>query len=570
MKILVADDSKTNLNLITSILEKLEHIVTAVASGHEAIESFNKNPPDLIILDVVMEDMNGFETAKRMRQLKSEDWIPIIFLSANVDEESIRQGIDAGGDDYLTKPISEITLIAKIKAMQRISDMRQALIRTTKKLERLSATDALTGIYNRFHFDQIIIEKLAAAERHHKLMALMFIDLDNFKLINDTFGHHIGDLLLKEVASRLKSTLRIEDTVARIGGDEFSIILTDLESVESTSIIAQKVLDTLNVDFYLEGHNIRIGASIGIACFPYPETTKENFLKHADVAMYHAKSLGRNNYQYYSKDLNERYRQLINLEYALRFALERKEISLSYQPVFNLEQNIIVGLEALVSWHHPTFGNVSPNIFIPIAEETGLITSIGNWVLREACQQAKILELKKYNNFKLAINLSSHQLLQENFYEMIIDILNDTRIPPNLIELELTETTVMSYRTNHFKDIISKLQSIGMSIAIDDFGTGYSSLTRLKHLSINTLKIDKSFIQDSVTDPNSEIIVSCLIALGKNLGLKVIAEGIETEKQLQLLKSKDCLFGQGFLLSRPLSSDKLEQLLKTIEINTTR
>lgn len=565
MKILLADDSRTNLVFTTECLTKLGHEVVSVTSGKQALVAFQENHPDLVILDVVMEGMDGFETAKRIRAENTESWIPIIFLSANVDDESIKEGIDAGGDDYITKPFSEITLAAKIKAMQRISDMRQELVDTSSQLERLSSTDTLTGLYNRFQFDRSLIEKISEVERYHRLMALMFIDLDNFKLINDTFGHHVGDILLKEVALRLKGCLRTEDFLARIGGDEFTVIFSNVDAIENVGLVAQKMLDVLSVDFYLEKHNIRIGASIGLACYPTQGTSKENLLKHADIAMYHAKSMGRNNYQYFNEELNEKYRQHINIEYALKFALERKEIFLTYQPIYDISNKNIVGLETLANWEHEKLGLISPSIFIPIAEETGLITAIGNWVLRSACEQAKKWNLDKFKNFKLAINLSSYQLLQEDFFEMMVDILNYTHLPPQLIELELTETTIMGQRTDAFKNVINKLHKFGISIAIDDFGTGYSSLTRLKHLSIDTLKIDQGFIQDVKTDPNSAIIVNCLIALGNNLGLKVIAEGIETEGQLEFLKSIGCLYGQGYLLSKPISSDKMTHFLKGLE-----
>lgn len=563
MKILVADDSKTNLAITTSSLEKLGHLVIPVTSGELAVQAFKNNPPDLVILDVVMDGMNGFETAKKLRTINIKNWIPIIFLSANVDDESIKQGIDAGGDDYLTKPFSEITLAAKIKAMQRISDMRQTLILTSHELEKLSATDPLTGLYNRFQFDRSFEERLALCDRHEHTLGLMFIDLDNFKLINDTFGHHVGDLLLKEVSHRLKSCLRKEDFIARIGGDEFSVIIHEIDAIDETGLVAQKILDALSIDFFLDGHNIRIGASIGIASYPDKGTSKENVMKHADIAMYQAKSLGRNTYQYFTQELNEKYKEQLNLEYSLRFALDRNEMFLTYQPIINLQTNEVVGLETLLVWDHPRLGIISPSLFIPIAEEAGLISMIGNWVIRSACEQAKKWDLNNTKNFKLAINLSSHQLLQDNFFEMVVDVLKTTQISPQLLELELTETTVMSYRTDVFKDALKKLESLGMTIAIDDFGTGYSSLTRLKHLSIKTLKIDKTFIQDILTDENCSIIVSCLIALGNNLGLKVIAEGIENEKQLEFLVQNGCLYGQGYLLSRPLYPDKVNAFLKT-------
>lgn len=541
------------------------HNVIPVLSGEKAIEEFQLQSPDLIILDVVMGGMDGYECAKKIRSLiLSDHWIPIIFLSANVDDESIKKGIDAGGDDYLTKPFSEVTLAAKIKAMQRIADMRKKLVETTQKLALLSSTDALTGVYNRFQFDKTIIEKTYAADRYKHIMGLLFIDLDNFKLINDTFGHNIGDLLLKEVTNRLRSCLRIDDFIARIGGDEFSVLISQTESIESLGILAQKMLDVLASDFYLESNHIRTSVSIGIACYPFPGTTKENIVKHADIAMYHAKALGRNNYQFYSDAINKKYKKHIDLEYALKFALERKELALTYQPIYDIQNNVVSGFEVLVYWNHPKYGVVSPSIFIPIAEEHGLITPIGNWIIRTACEQANYWDLKAYKNFKLSINLSSKQMSENNFFETIIDSLNQNKLPPTLLELELTESTVMHYRADLFKNAIQNLHHMGISIAIDDFGTGYSSLTRLKTLAIDTLKIDRIFIQDVMTDPNSAIIINCLIALGNNLGIKVIAEGIETKEQLEFLKEKGCRYGQGFLLCRPLTIDKIPMFLENL------
>jgi diguanylate cyclase (GGDEF)-like protein len=561
VKILVADDSKTNLAIITATLHKLGHEVISASNSEQAIEIFKKNKPDLIILDVMMEGIDGFECAKRIRALDVDDWIPIIFLSASVDDTNIARGIDAGGDDYLTKPCSEITLAAKIKAMQRIADMRQQLFETTEKLYLLSSTDSLTGTYNRLQFDRSIKEIIATANHNQYMVALLFIDLDNFKNINDTYGHHIGDVLLVEVAKRLKSAIRSSDFIARLGGDEFAIILTQIANEEEAKFFAQKILDALSINYNLEGHNLRSGASIGIAYYP-ASVNQEGLVLDADVAMYHAKACGRNNFQCFSKELNEKYRQQISLEHALKFALERKELFLTYQPIFDLTKKELVGLETLVCWDHPKFGLVSPNIFIPIAEDAGLINDIGTWILQTACAQAAKLPLNKYKNFKFAINLSSRQLIHENFFTLLTGILTANRLNPQTIELELTETTVMTYTTGPFKEAITRLHNYGINIAIDDFGTGYSSLIRLKHLPVDTLKIETSFVQDSVVNPNSKIIVNCLIALGKNLGMNVIAEGIETKEQLDSLIANGCPQGQGFYLEKPMVAEKLTKFFE--------
>jgi diguanylate cyclase (GGDEF)-like protein len=562
MKILIADDSKTYLSLISTSLAKMGHEVVAVNSGQQAIDTFQINKPDLIILDVMMEGIDGFECAKRIREINSNEWIPIIFLSASVDDSSIAKGIDAGGDDYLIKPCSEITLEAKIKAMERISNMRQKLFDTTAKLYLLSSTDSLTGVYNRFQFERSINEILLTAERYKFEAAILFIDLDNFKGINDTFGHHIGDLLLIEVTNRIKTCLRANDFFARLGGDEFAIILSEIKQTVDAEEIARTIISTLSCDYQLNEHSIRTGASIGIAYYPVSAKSQEELVQCADLAMYHAKNSGRNNFKSYTPDLKEKYKQHLNLEHALKFALEKNELSLLYQPIFNLKNLTLVGMETLVTWDHPKYGLVSPNIFIPIAEETGMIENIGEWILHTAFLHTSQWPISEFKTFKLALNISACQLHQKQFYDRFLDLVKSSKLTEKNIELELTETVLMTYKSGSFEDTISKLHDRGISISIDDFGTGYSSLNRLKHLPFNTLKIEKSFIQDAVLNANSAIIVQCLIALGSNLKMNVIAEGIETVDQLNFLINNGCQQGQGFYLSKPLNITEATKFIK--------
>lgn len=298
MKILIADDSKTNLAILSSSLIDLGHEVIQATSGQDAIDKFESNHPDLIILDVVMDNMDGFECARRIRQIESNQWIPIIFLSSSVDDESISKGIDAGGDDYLTKPYSEITLAAKIKAMQRIADMRKQLVLLTEELSILSATDPLTGLYNRLQFNRSLKEKIAQANRHGFSVALMFLDLDKFKIINDTLGHQMGDLLLKEVAVRLKHTLRLNDFIYRLGGDEFAIII-EVTDCEDAAEVAQKVVANLGEEYVINDHHLHVSCSLGIACYPSKVTGLDDLIKHADIAMYRVKETTRNGYMFY-------------------------------------------------------------------------------------------------------------------------------------------------------------------------------------------------------------------------------------------------------------------------------
>ena len=561
MKILVADDSKTFLELIAESLHKLGHEVIKASSGAAAIVLFQEFRPDLVILDVNMANMDGFECARQIRLITRSDWIPIMFLSGSVNDESIAQGIEAGGDDYLTKPYSEITLEAKIKAMQRIAEMREDLISKTHALKVVSTTDALTGLSNRLHFEKVIQARMADASRHHSNLAVLFIDLDHFKTINDTFGHGIGDLLLKDVASRLQLCTRLDDFIARIGGDEFVMIISQIEDTHAAGDVAKKIIAELGRDYAINHHQIKISASVGVTCFPDQYGDVGTIIQNADMAMYAAKQMGRNNYQYYTEALNEKYRHQLGLEHELKFALERNEIHVVYQPIYDLLTKRMVGGEALARWVHPEYGVISPNIFIPIAEETGLICEIGSWLLTHACLEGATIAVQADNGFVLSVNISIHQVMNESFMSTLHDVLRQTKMSPKNLELELTESTVITYTTT-LKDTMRKLNDLGIGIAVDDFGTRYSSLTSLRHLPITTLKIDKQFVKNVDSDKKNNIIVKSLIALGENLNLKVIAEGIQNEEQLQFLITNGCRLGQGNFLKKPHSCEEFITILE--------
>jgi diguanylate cyclase (GGDEF)-like protein len=563
VKILVADDSATFLQLISDSLTRLGHDVIQARSGAEAIKHFLKSPPDLIILDVMMEGMNGFECAREIRKLNPDDWIPIIFLSASVNDESIAKGIEAGGDDYLTKPYSDVTLEAKIKAMQRIAEMRQQIIIKSEELKRISTTDVLTGLYNRFHFEKVISKKIAAADRHDYKLALLYVDIDHFKSINDTFGHGIGDLLLKEIASRLQSCTRVDDFIARIGGDEFVIICGQIENHQAAGEVAKKIVDELGKEYDINGMTIKVSASIGVTIYPDQSHDSATLIQNADIAMYAAKEIGRNNYQYFTEALNERYRHQLGLEHELKFAVQRNQLFVTYQPIYDLLKKKMVGAEALLRWMHPEYGLISPNVFIPIAEDTGQIVDIGTWVLRHVCDEMYQWVHEYDEDFVISVNLSVHQLVHEAFLDTLSDILKESKIPPSNLELEITESTVITYTVN-LKETMQKLNEMGVKISIDDFGTRYSSLTSLRHLPITTLKIDKEFVKNVDKDKKNGIIVKSLIALGENLNLDVIAEGIQSEEQLQYILVNGCRYGQGDFLMKPQQFDVMNKIMMSV------
>jgi len=561
MKILVADDSKTNLTLITSALQSMGHEVVAVTNSISAIEVFKTDRPDLIILDVVMDGIDGFECARMIRAIDTEDWIPIIFLSSNIDDESIAKGIDAGGDDYLTKPFSQVTLEAKIKAMQRISDMRKKLTETMQKLSILSCTDPLTGLYNRFQFDKTMKEKVARAHRHNTIFSLLFLDLDHFKLINDNLGHIAGDMLLKTVASRMQSTLRIDDFIARMGGDEFAVILDDINTKKDAEIASQKIIDALNPPYNLAGTPVHITSSIGIAYYPTDGEDPGLLIQNADIAMYYAKELGRNNYQCYTNELHDKLHRRFRLEDALKFALERNELMLTYQPIYNLQDKKMVSVEAIINWNHPELGSIPPKIFMPLAEDSGLNEMISIWLLRKVFQQGESWYKDGNLTFKLSTNISPRQLMKKSFPQLIQSLLLETKMPPDFFELELTENSTLTY-SNLSEKTIKEIRDIGVTIALDDFGSGYSSLNYLSRLPINTIKIDESFIQQIASKPNDGMIVKSIITLGKNLGFNVVATGIETKDELKFLINNQCIQGQGPYLHKPETPEQIKGDLK--------
>lgn len=418
--------------------------------------------------------------------------------------------------------------------------------------------DLLTGVHNRISFENILSKTFIEKSREDSQFALLIVDLDHFKIINDGFGHEVGDEVLKEASKRLMKCVSNHDVLGRVSGDEFGVILKDQESV---SVIANKILDEFKTEFKIANHTIRVTVSIGVACYPQHGTTLKSLIQGVDFAVAHAKRLGRNNYQIYNEELSEKYKRDISLENELKFALERNELFILYQPVFNLQTKKIVGMEALLRWSHPELGLISPNIFIKIAEETGLIIQIGTWVLREVCKQGAEWLAKGYKDFSLAVNVSVRQILFDNFYDILMGILKETRMSPHHLELELTETTVIKY-TSHLKETIHQIHELGVGISVDDFGTRYSSLTSLKHLPIKTLKIDKDFIKDVINNPKDYHIVRALIALGNSLNLNVIAEGIQNEEQVKFLIENGCQQGQGFYLSKPLDRDEMTKMLE--------
>lgn len=430
-------------------------------------------------------------------------------------------------------------------------------------LDHTAHTDLVTGLPNRLSLQHILENALSIAQKNHEQLAILFIDIDRFKLINDTLGHSMGDLALETIATRLSEVLRDDDVVARISGDEFVVIIRKPDQPEAVKAIAERILARLSETFDLQGQNHSISASIGGSLFPDDAEDAETLIRHADSAMYKVKKRGKNGFEMYEKAdaALERYAQL---EKDLTIALENQQFFLTYQPMYNLQTGKLVKLEALLRWQHPIHGLISPAEFIPVAETSGLIIPLGSWVLEKACEQAKIWNLHQ-KAIRISINVSSLQFSHPGFFAVATQALKNHALPGTSLELEITESIVIN-QSESAKEMLLKLQELGIYIAIDDFGTGYSSLAYLRDLAIDTIKIDRSFVSDLVSEGRdvlfSKALIETIIGLAKYLDLEIVAEGIETESQRTLLKHLGCHIGQGYLFSKPITAAEFDQFFQ--------
>ena len=430
-----------------------------------------------------------------------------------------------------------------------------------EQIKHLAYHDALTGLPNRLLFKDRLTVALSHAQRDHSRLAVVFLDLDRFKVINDSLGHNIGDQLLQAVAARVQQCVRDSDTVARLGGDEFTLLLPNLVRSDDAAPIAAKILEAVRHPFHIEGREFFITTSIGISLYPEDGTDAESLIKNADTAMYQAKEQGRDNYQLFNAFINAKALQRIALEHGLRRALANDELAIHYQPIFDLRSGSITGMEALLRWTHPQMGPIPPAVFIPLAEATGMMIPVGTWVLRTACRQAKQWHDAGFRNLTLAVNLSMTQLQQADLVHTVQDILTQTGLPARLLELEITESSAMQSPENSIKTLFD-LKKLGIRVSLDDFGTGHSSLSYLKRFPIDTLKIDQSFVRDINSDPDTAAIVTAIIAMAHSLRLKVIAEGVEYSEQANFLRRHACDQMQGYLIREPIPASDFLTLIE--------
>jgi diguanylate cyclase len=563
--ILIVDDEIVSRYTVEMLLESEGYNLVFAENGEEALKKAIELIPDLMLLDVMMPGMNGFQVCQQLRANPRLAELPVVMVTALDDRESRLRGIEVGADDFMTKPFDQAELRARVRTITRLNRYRR-LVETEEQLAFLANYDILTGLPNRTLLLERIQQAIGHANGIQQGIVILFIDLDGFQMINDSLGHELGDKVLREAACRLTEAFPKNTTIARLGGDEFAVMQEAIDPLKTGSHIAQDLLEKLSKPINLSNHDLVITASIGISVYPNDGETPLFLLKNANTAMSRAKNYGKNNYQFFTAQMNTAALERLILENQLRKVLVHNELKVYYQPLVELSSGKIVGVEALLRWQHPTHGLLPPAKFIPVAEEMGLISQIGEWVLRTACYQAQSW-LKQGFPLQVSVNVSGKQFQQPNLLEVIKNVLHETELSPTQLELELTESILMQEgkgSEDHCFAILSHLQNLGVHIAIDDFGTGYSSFSYLKRFPLNTLKIDRSFIKDICHDSDDAAITSAIIAMAHGLQLNVVAEGVENSEQIAFLHLRHCEVGQGFLFSRPQPAEQITQLLQHV------
>jgi diguanylate cyclase (GGDEF)-like protein len=566
--ILVIDDDDQIRRLLLEILGD-RYDCWEVGSAEEALLVLARQSFDLVISDINMGSMSGLELIPHVQSI-SEDTI-VLMISGQNNIETAIEVLRAGAFDYIMKPFNtrhlEVALERALKQSSLLKEKRRykdqlekLLTKRTAEVNHLAYYDTLTGLPNRTLFEDRLQQAVAVSQRAGKLLGILFISIDQLKKVNDSLGHLSGDELMKQVARRLRSCVMEGDTVARFGGDEFVVMLTQIDGAKDVVEIIGSIRDALHSPFDLDGHELFCTTSVGASLFPCDGKESHSLLKNAGSALYRAKKSGGDNYRFYTDGMNSKASKQFALETSLRHAIDNEELVLHYQPRLAVDSLKITGVEALVRWQHPQLGLLSPAEFIPLAEDNGLIVPIGEWILRTACRQNLEWQERGFPPMRVGVNVSARQFHQQHLAELVLQILEETGLAPEYLDLELTESSIMSNGQATI-NVLTKLKSMGVTISIDDFGTGFSSLSYLKRLPIDALKIDQSFVRDVTTDRNDAALVMAIVSLAHNLRLHVVAEGVETEEQLRFLNLLRCDEVQGYLFSKPLTAEGLEQLL---------
>ncbi len=559
LRLLLVEDNPDDAELILRVLRKGGYQVdyTRVDNAPDLTRQLREADWELVLSDYAMPHFNGLAALKLVKEHNPD--IPFIVISGTIGEELAVEAMRKGAQDYLMKD----NLTRLLPAIQREladADERRARRAAEQTLRHQAYHDLLTGLPNRWLLRDRIEQAFAYAHRESHSLAVMFLDLDRFKNLNDTMGHIAGDHLLRAVAERLKSAVTPWDTIARLGGDDFVLLLPDVGRPQQASDKADALLQLFQTPFVLSGQNVYVDASIGIAMYPENGRDADNLLKNAEAAMYYAKEQGRNNFQFCTSGIQEATVTRFVIENELREAIKTSQLVLYYQPQFSLRNQGVTGLEALVRWKHPQRGLVPPDKFIPVAEETGLIIALGGWVIQRALADLRRWRALGLEVARLAINLSARQLFHTQTHDILQQSLEGDPGSAHILELEITESGIMQ-DPEQAVQTLNAFKELGVSVAIDDFGTGYSSLAYLKRFPIDVLKIDRSFVRDIAVDDDDAAIVRTILAMAQALNLQVIAEGVESENQLKLLAALGCSEGQGYYYARPMPGEALEAFL---------
>ena len=598
-RLLIVDDISDNRTILTRRFQRRGFDVVEAECGLTAIELIHKESFDLVLLDVMMPGMDGIETLKRIRSQNSASALPVIMVTAKSESTNIVDALELGANDYVTKPVDFAVALARVntqisrkRAVERVALANEELRKVNEDLERrveertsrlidanqrlkveiadreesqarsqyLAYHDSLTGLGNRLLFKEQLEEALKDVSVASHPLAVLFLDLDGFKAVNDTLGHSIGDLLLKSVATKLRDILPRTDRIARLGGDEFAILQISAAQPGSSIALAERIIEVVGQPNSIDGHDVTVGASVGIAVARPGDMNTENFLKSADLAMYSAKSDGRGTYRMFDPEMDAIVQARRLLERDMRTALAQDGFRLFYQPLVNLQTKKVTAFEALMRWQHPERGMVPPSDFIPVAEEMGLIVQLGEWALRQACAEAT----EWPDGICVSVNLSPLQFSKGNLVSSVMSALASAGLPASRLELEITESVLLEKSERNIT-ILNQLRDLGVRISMDDFGTGYSSIGYLRSFPFDKIKIDQSFVRDLLVDEGSLAIVRAIAGLGVSFGMITTAEGVETEEQMRCLNLEGCIEVQGYLYSRPVPADEIVGVLARLD-----
>ncbi|MFO7144424.1 GGDEF domain-containing response regulator [Arthrospira sp. PCC 8006] len=579
--ILVVDDKPENLHLLSEILMMEGYNVRKAVNGKMALMAVKTVPPDLILLDIMMPGMDGYQVCKELKNNQNLAKVPVIFLSALNDVFDKVKAFGSGGVDYITKPFQMEEVLVRVenhlmlKAAEkkilelnteleaRVKERTQQLEMANDKLLEMALHDPLTRLPNRTLFmEQVSGAMNNLKEGNIRGFAVLFMDCDRFKVVNDSLGHTVGDELLIAIGDRIQKILKNNDLLSRLGGDEFAIIVHDVNEIEPVRNLADSILEVMSCPFQIYSREIFINMSIGVVLSNTDYQQPEHLLRDADTAMYRAKALGRGQYHIFDPAMHKEALDLLGLETDLRRALDNQELMAYYQPIINLETGKIYSMEALVRWQHPQRGLVSPGMFIPLAEEMGVITTIGTLMLVEACHQLKHWQEQKLvdESVSISVNLSVRQFTQADLIATVDDILAESGLNPKCLRLEMTESAIVEH-TQTARTILTQFRDRHIGLSLDDFGTGYSSLSYLHAFPVDTIKIDKSFVSLLDGTPENLGLIPAIIGISKTLNMVAVAEGIETPEQLAQLRELQCNGGQGYFFSRPLPATQMAELL---------